>query len=148
MVEGTASETGTEFFRALVRNLAAVMGTAGAWVTEYLPEPRKLRALRVLAQRRVRRRLRVCHRRHGLRSRSSNRKSSFTFPDRLIELYPNEPTLKAMQAVSYLGVPLLDSEGEVMGHLSVLDNKPLPADPRRFRCSKSSPRAPRPSNGG
>ena len=32
MVEGTASETGTAFFRALVRNLAAVMDTAGAWV--------------------------------------------------------------------------------------------------------------------
>jgi hypothetical protein len=32
VVEGTMSETGTEFFRALVKNLSAVMGTAGAWV--------------------------------------------------------------------------------------------------------------------
>ena len=40
-VEGTASETGTEFFRALVENLAAVMGTTGAWVTEYLPQARR-----------------------------------------------------------------------------------------------------------
>jgi len=30
VVEGTASETGTEFFRALVKNLAAAMDTAGA----------------------------------------------------------------------------------------------------------------------
>jgi hypothetical protein len=45
VVEGTASETGTEFFRALVRNLAAVMGTTGAWVTEYLPETKRLRPL-------------------------------------------------------------------------------------------------------
>jgi hypothetical protein len=44
VVEGTASGTGVEFFRALVKNLAAVMGTAGAWVTEYLPEARRLRA--------------------------------------------------------------------------------------------------------
>src|SRR5437763_12442086 len=44
VVEGTASETGTEFFRVLVKNLADVMGTAGAWVTEYLPEARRLRA--------------------------------------------------------------------------------------------------------
>ena len=29
VVEGTVSETGTEFFRALVKNLAAAMGTAG-----------------------------------------------------------------------------------------------------------------------
>ena len=34
VVEGTVSETGAEFFRALVKNLAAAMGTAGAWVTE------------------------------------------------------------------------------------------------------------------
>jgi PAS domain S-box-containing protein len=51
-------------------------------------------------------------------------------PDRMIELYPNEPELVDWNAVSYLGVPLLDIRGEVMGHLSVLDNKPLPADPR------------------
>src|SRR5262249_13524015 len=51
-------------------------------------------------------------------------------PDRLVELYPNDPELAAINAVSYLGVPLLDSQGEVMGHLSVLDTKPLPAEPR------------------
>src|SRR5512145_119193 len=44
IIEGTASESGKEFFRALVKNLATVMGTAGAWVTEYLPEARRLRA--------------------------------------------------------------------------------------------------------
>ena len=44
VVAGTASETGVEFFRALVKNLAAVMDTAGAWVTEYLPEQQRLRA--------------------------------------------------------------------------------------------------------
>src|SRR4029079_4583407 len=51
-------------------------------------------------------------------------------PDRMIELYPSDPDLIAIKAVSYLGVPLLDPQGEVMGHLSVLDTKPLPADPR------------------
>src|SRR5204862_2373380 len=44
VVEGTAAQTGTEFFRALVKNLATVMGTAGAWVTEYLPDAQRLRA--------------------------------------------------------------------------------------------------------
>ena len=36
ILEGTASEIGENFFRALVDNLARVMGTYGAWVTEYL----------------------------------------------------------------------------------------------------------------
>jgi len=44
VVEGTVAETGTEFFRALVKNLATVMGTVGAWVTEYLPEQKRLRS--------------------------------------------------------------------------------------------------------
>jgi hypothetical protein len=45
LVEGTVSETGTEFFRALARNLSEALQTCGAWVTEYLPESRRLRAL-------------------------------------------------------------------------------------------------------
>ena len=45
VVEGTASETGSDFFKALVRNLATALGTAGAWVTEYFPKEQKLRAL-------------------------------------------------------------------------------------------------------
>jgi hypothetical protein len=45
VVEGTAAETGTAFFRALVKNLATVMDTFGAWVTEHKPETKRLRAL-------------------------------------------------------------------------------------------------------
>jgi hypothetical protein len=51
VVEGTASETGAEFFRMLVKNLAAALGTAGAWVTEYLPKEKKLRALAMWSHR-------------------------------------------------------------------------------------------------
>jgi hypothetical protein len=42
IMEGTATETGEAFFRALMRNLAEVLGTHGAWVTDYLPAARKL----------------------------------------------------------------------------------------------------------
>ena len=45
IVEGTATETGEQFFQALVKNLAAALNTHGAWVTEYFPEARRLRAL-------------------------------------------------------------------------------------------------------
>lgn len=45
ILRGTATETGQGFFAALVQNLARVLGTHGAWVTEYLPETRRLRAL-------------------------------------------------------------------------------------------------------
>src|SRR5687767_6940993 len=45
VVEGTVAETGAEFFRSLVKNLAKVTDTISAWVTEYLPEQKRLRAL-------------------------------------------------------------------------------------------------------
>ena len=33
---------------------------------------------------------------------------------------------------SYLGVPLLDAEGHVLGHLAVFDERPMPPEPRRL----------------
>jgi hypothetical protein len=45
ILEGTVRETGTAFFRALVKNLAQALDTSGARVTEYLPAERKLRSL-------------------------------------------------------------------------------------------------------
>jgi hypothetical protein len=42
ILEGTATETGAQFFKALVKNLASALGTHGAWVTEYFPESRRL----------------------------------------------------------------------------------------------------------
>ena len=45
IMEGVANETGEGFFKALVKNLAGVLNTRGAWVTEYLPESRRLNSL-------------------------------------------------------------------------------------------------------
>ena len=44
ILEGTATETGQQFFTALVQNLVKALGTHGAWVTEYFPETRRLLA--------------------------------------------------------------------------------------------------------
>jgi formate hydrogenlyase transcriptional activator len=129
VIEGTASETGTEFFRALVRNLAAAMGTAGAWVTEYVPAARRLRAYAFWLKGQF-----VENFEYDITGTACEpvveSKKLVHIPDRLIELYPGNPDVPAMDAVSYLGVPLLDPSGEVMGHLSVLDTKPLPGEER------------------
>jgi PAS domain S-box-containing protein len=129
VVEGTASETGAAFFRALVKNLAAVIGTAGAWVTEYLPAQKRLRAYAFWLNGAF-----VEHFEYNIAGTACapvvEDKRLVHIPNRLIELYPNNPDARALKAVSYLGIPLLDTRGEVMGHLSVLDTKPLPAEPR------------------
>ncbi len=45
IMEGTATETGEQFYTALVENLARALKTDGAWITEYLAKAQRLRAL-------------------------------------------------------------------------------------------------------
>lgn len=129
IIEGTVAETGVEFFQALVKNLATAMGTFGAWVTEHLPETKRLRTIAFWMDGRQ-----VPEFDYSIVGTACEpvvtAKKLFHIPERIIELYPNEPELVEWNAVSYLGVPLLDTQGDVMGHLSVLDNKPMPANPR------------------
>jgi PAS domain S-box-containing protein len=128
VVEGTVSETGGEFFRALVRNLAQATGTLGAWVTEYLPAEQRLRALAMWLDGRF-----VEHYEYALAGTACaavvESRRLVHIPERVIELYPGDADLVPVNAVSYLGAPLLDTDGTVMGHVSVLDDHPMPKDP-------------------
>lgn len=129
IVEGTATETGEAFFDALVRHLARALPTKGAWVTELLAEERRLRALSFWLG-------------DGYYGEYEyditntpcepvvRERNLFHVPDRLIELFPGDPDLPELGAVSYMGVPLLDLDGEMLGHLAVLHDHPLPEDPR------------------
>lgn len=131
VVEGTVSETGVEFFRALVKNLAAVTGAAGAWVTEYLPERKRLRAYAFWLSGNF-----VDNFEYEVAGTACatvvESKRLIHVPERLIELYPKDPDLIPLKAVSYLGAPLLGTDGSVIGHLSILDDKVMPAVPRQF----------------
>jgi len=129
VVEGTVAETGRDFFRALVRNLAQALGTTGAWVTEFLPEENKLRALAMWLNDDF-----VEHYEYSLPGTACQsvirQRTLVHIPERLIELFPQDTDLVPLNAVSYLGAPLLDTDGTVLGHVSVLDTKPMPRDER------------------
>ena len=128
IVEGTATHTGDRFFQTLVESLARALGTHGAWVTEYLPESRRLRALAFWLggewlqdfEQMI----------DGTPCEQVvNGRRLVHVADNALELYPDSPG-REMGAVSYLGVPLLDVDGSVLGHLAVLDRRPMPAEPR------------------
>lgn len=129
IVEGTASETGTGFYRALVKGLAATLNTNGAWVTEFAEETNRLRALAFWFNGEF-----VSNYEYDLPGTPCEpviRDAKLVhIPDNVAQLFPNDPDLKAFSAVSYLGVPLRDGNGAVLGHLAILDSNPLPADPR------------------
>jgi PAS domain S-box-containing protein len=51
-------------------------------------------------------------------------------PDNLLNIYWDDPDVSAVGAASYMGMPLLDLDGKILGHLAVLDKQPMPAEPR------------------
>jgi PAS domain S-box-containing protein len=129
ILEGTATATGVRFFDALVVNLAKVLNSHSAWVTEYLEDTRQLRALAYWAD--------------GILTRDFlieiagtpceavvSQSGMVHYPDHVIRLYPGNSSLKAINAASYLGAPLLDRSGRVIGNLAVMDTRPMPEEPR------------------
>jgi PAS domain S-box-containing protein len=51
------------------------------------------------------------------------------YADRLGELFPEEQAMRRVGVVSYMGVPLTDLDGTILGHLAVIDRRPMPARP-------------------
>jgi PAS domain S-box-containing protein len=130
LLESTARETGEEFFRALVRHLAQALGTVGAWVTEYDPAQRRLKALAFQLDGRI-----IPWERSIVGTPCAevvDKARLVLLPDRLLEFFPDDPDLRATKAVSYMGVPLQEPDGTVMGHLAVLDTRPMPEEPHRI----------------
>lgn len=131
ILEGTATETGQQFFAALVRNLAGALNTRGAWVTEYIPPRRVLRSLAFWMGGGF---LPVYE--EPIDGTPCERVVEgfdiVQFPDGLVSLFPGDNQLKELNIVSYMGAPLLDANRCVMGHLAVLDTKPMPEAPELF----------------
>jgi len=134
IAEGTASATGQDFFRALVRSVARALGTEGAWVTEYVPAERKLIALAFWMHDGW-----LDHYETPIDNTPCEvvitEKRLVHYPDRVLELLPKDPDFQSQgmrDIASYLGVPLLDRDEEIMGHLAVIDTRPIPEQPRVY----------------
>jgi len=126
IIKGTSTVTGKEFFHSLVQNLAEGLGVRYSFVTECItpnrvrslaawfdgkPEPEfeydldNSPCLQVMAGR-------TCH-----------------YERNLQKLFPEDSMFIDMQAESYLGAPLRDSTQTVIGHLVIIDDKPIKEDP-------------------
>jgi len=129
ILAGTAEATGEQFFAALVKNLCHALHTHGAWVTEYLAEERRLRALAFWLDGRL-----VDDYEYEIKGTPCEPVIDGTrlvhIPENVVELFPQDPDLPAMGAVSYMGVPLLDLDDKILGHLAVLDTRPMREEPR------------------
>jgi formate hydrogenlyase transcriptional activator len=128
LLEGTSSEIGQEFFRALVRSTAMAMGVAGVWITEYVRERQVLRPMAFWMHDDF-----IDQPEYSIIGTPCELVISkghlIHFPDRVIELFPEDADLPKLNAVSYAGVPLFKPDGAILGHLSALDSKPLKLTP-------------------
>ena len=124
IVEGTASAVGDNFFRMLVQQLATTLRANHAFVSEFIA-PDRIRTIAFWSKGAIVENIEyllpgtpcedvinggLCHHPSGLQFK-----------------YPKEAGLE-----SYFGTPLKAQDGVVLGHLAVLDEGPMAAEPRTF----------------
>ncbi len=125
VVEGTAAVTGGDFFSALVRHLASAIGVRYAFVTECTDQTKtRVRTLALWSGESLADNIEydlaltpcervfegeVCHHANNLQ-----------------QLFPHDTPLVSMEAESFIGLPMCADSGDIIGHLAVLDVKPMP----------------------
>src|SRR5260370_14764112 len=132
IVDGTAHSMGEEFFQNLVRHLARSLSVNYAFVAEFAsPETTtRARTISFWARDRIAENFewtlactpceevvhgKLCH-----------------HPSRVRQSFPKDSSLVERGIESYLGVPLRDPEGKVLGHFAVFDDRPMPEEPRKL----------------
>jgi PAS domain S-box-containing protein len=129
IVEGTASGTGQEFFQSLVRHLAEAIDVHYAVVAEFPTAPPHVRTLAFWERNRV-----VDNFEYdftGTPCAEIVRGGLVHYPTGVSRLFPRATPLVERGIDSYMAVPFLDAEGNILGHLAVFDERPMPAEPRR-----------------
>ncbi len=123
IVESTARATGEEFFRVLVRNLSVATGVQNAFIAEFAGSDTHVRSL--------------AYWRNGQLIENEEWELAGTpcqdvvrgalchHPSGVWKQFPKEAGIE-----SYLGVPLRDPEGRVLGHLAIFDQRQMPPEPR------------------
>ncbi len=126
LIAGTASTTGQDFFHALVSHIAQALGVSYAIVTE--ARNNRLETLASWAHGS----LKPPH--HFSLNKTPCARvlhdGSFSCQVDLKTEFPDDLELAKMEVDSYLGIALQDPQGQAIGHLCVLDSKPI-QNPKR-----------------
>jgi len=123
IVEGTVNATGDDFFRALVRNLSIATGVMGAFIAEFAETKTRVRALAFWMDGQF-----VENQAWDLQDTPCQAVlcgDLCHYPSGVWQQFPDEDGVE-----SYLGVPLIDENGQILGHLAIFDSQEMPAEPR------------------
>lgn len=129
IVAGTASGTGAQFFENLVQHLAKAMDVGYAFIAEFI-KPNRARTIAYWTPAGITQNVewelpgtpcqevlagQLCHHPSGVHRK-----------------FPTDEPLVALGIESYLGVPLVASDGRHFGHLAVFDPRVMPEEPRKL----------------
>ncbi len=123
ITEGIAGATGSEFFRSLAKHLASALEVRYTFVAECI-EPAQTRARALAYWDGAGFAQDVEYALRGTPCEKVIEGNICAYPERLQLLFPEDKPLVTLGAESYLGVPLHDYRGKVLGHLVVMDDKP------------------------
>ena len=124
IVEGTASHVGGEFFQSLVRNLAAALGMEYAFVSEFCVDRTKVRTLAFWAGDHFNDNFEYAIAHTPCEKVLAG--ELYHCSDKVAERFPlHKQDLEGLGIESYLAIPVTSVSGEVLGHLAVMDRKPM-----------------------
>jgi PAS domain S-box-containing protein len=128
LLAGTAAVTGAPFFTELARGLSRAVASHMAWITEYQDGDPTLNALAIVIGDDLQTNYRYDLK--GTPCEAVVREAKTVHHvDGVQDAYPDDTDLQSLGVKSYLGVPLLHTDGSVLGHLAVMDRDPMPEQP-------------------
>jgi len=133
IVVGTASSTGNDFFPSLVKHMASALGVRYAFITA-CDDGQHAKALAFWNGDGFGENFEFDA--AGTPCLKVVKGEICQYADRLVELFPSDTALAEMGARSYLGVPMLDQNGRVIGHIAIIDDKPMARDERAIDLIK------------
>lgn len=129
MVRATAASVGEEFFSAMAQHLSEALETSHALIGTYVDSPpTRARPLAFWGRGRL-----LNKEEYPLLSTPCGlvaRQGLTLVQSGLVEAFPDAQTLRRENLESFLGVALHDSHGKPIGHIAVMDEKPLLDDAR------------------
>ncbi len=125
ITEGTATVTGVAFFESLVRHLATALQVRRVFVAECVENDRA-RSRAIWMDHQAQPNFEYCVTDTPCMKVTQGETCLYSHDVR--KYFPTNPILMRLTAESYLGVPLWSSSHQVIGHMVLVDDKPMSED--------------------
>jgi PAS domain S-box-containing protein len=132
IVEAASQGSGEEYFQAFVRNLARLVDAHYAFIAEFASAEVRTKARTIAFWARDHIAANFEWTLAGTPCEEVVHGNLCHHPSGVQQKFPGDRSLTERRIQSYLGVPLRDPGGTVLGHVAVFDERPMPEEPRKL----------------